>query len=1150
MKFATGRARGDALRVGVAALLLGSCVGEFDETRVCIERGTLGEEIYQVFCERLAATELPNDVSGRESRAVCAGEAPEGPTPRLTAMAQNRDRLVAALDQVLPEPIEDDLDHFTLQLIPFYDPPAESLPEQTRAIGTLLADVAMDEEAVAALERLSTRAGYRPLRLALGVARPVLAYPEIVDFTDVALDTIDEGGSAGEEWDMLLKTLAIELATANEGAPEDGPSTLELTRDLLFRTRTEFGSGPRRLMAIRDRRGIAIPASADGSVPPPFADMNGDGLADVDVLGRYLDSSGGLIDVGAPFAFLGEADIPRDPAGRAVRADMTPLYEYRDINQSVLAGITREAVGWLDPAEPTLMDIAFGLPVVMGPEAMRSETIGGVTVTYPGFETEGAPLFDLVYGVGDLLHRPETDDALLLTEMLFESHESEVAAMIEAGLRGDAVADVTDASLTEDSELWDDVIQVAQWIAQEPGLLEELLRALADPRSKRLGTVYAELMRFRDETGFDPTDLNRPMRDQVWTNEVDRSAPDTRGNISLFQQSVAIIHDLEGVRVCNKDGAVLRIDLGLITARWPLFGGADECELIEINNVAEAYAQSIIGRYELDIKDGALSFLLDVGSGLGIDADAVLERSSGIDGLTRRPTPEAMNRLVFAMEGNDFLEDVFDPPPTRDGVPIVEQHEPIIFGWERAFRFCGDELVSPTAPCATPEEITFYEAMSPLLEAFDSVDRRTEGRFLFSELITALHLHWPSRGSDTSQSADPAGDFYAAQSDGRSYEPIVSATFGDCLWTGSGAGRRCDPAEAGQLISRLHELAVTLDAVEVRPGVDGIDVLAAATEQLIDPLRNDGLRDRRGNAMTATNGGTPIPQTPLHLLLDPLSDFDDAFDARPERKARWRGARSTIVDQLLTIRSGAAGPEMANRRSYGLIDELVPFIREQIDAHERQGDLVNWGRSLAPRVEASLGSAIGASAIRLAEAINEDEAAEAEVSALTQYLVNEASGNDAFDTTVLATADLLQLLDDDTNLDPLMRALSEGAVPGIRDQVAVGGAITTHELSVEGSALDETLRLLSEMVDVDDRETLPVILANLVSLPETGSAETPLETIIDVTAEVHRVEANVGGPLRADDHRRVLTTATDFLLDEDRGLERIYDVIQSRQLEE
>ncbi|HJL00054.1 MAG TPA: hypothetical protein RMH85_21665 [Polyangiaceae bacterium LLY-WYZ-15_(1-7)] len=1118
------------------------------------ERGTLGEEIFRIFCQRVASDELPNDVSGRESRDVCAGTAsPDAaPTPRLRAMAENRDRLVAALDQTLPEPLEDDLDHFMLQLVPFYDPPAEQLPTQTRALADLLTKLEEDDEAVGALERLSTRVGYRPLRLALGVTRPALAYPRIVELTETALTTIDEGGAAGEEWDDLLRAISLELATSEASEPEDGASTLELTRQLLFTTRAEFaGDGGSRYMVVRDGRGIVVPASDDGSVPAPFVDMDGDGLADVDPLGRFVGRAG-LVEVPAPFAVLGEGDVLRGTAGRALRADRTPIFAYRDVNQTLLAGVTREAPPLLDPEEPALLDMAYGLPVLLGPEGMREEVLGrGVTVRYPGYDTSSGPLFDLVWGTGALLTEEETDDVLALVDQLLEENEHELAGLIDSGLFGDAVADATpDASIPPDSELWDDLIQVVQWMADEPGLLEAVLRALADPRSRRLGTVYAEMMRFRDEVGFDPADLNRPMRDQVWTDPVDPAAPDTADNTSLFQRSISVIHDLDGVRYCNKDGARLRMRLLGLNITYPLVGGSfDECELLEIENVVDAYSQSIIGRYELEIKDGFLNVLLDVGSSLGIDPDRVLEESSGIDGLTRTPTPEALNRMIFTREGNEFLEELFDPIPSRDGVPIEERHDPILFAWERSFRFCGDELVAPDAPCAEPEEVSFYEAMSPLLEAFDSFDRRREGRFLFGRLVTALHTHWPSEGAEMTQDADPSAPFFAHHDDARSYEPILAALFGDCDWmpAGGAGGRRCDPERGGQLIKRLQEASAVLDGLEVRPGVDGIDVLTNAALSMVRPA--EGLLDRAGSAVTTTNGGREIPLTRLHLMLDALSDFDAAFaGAPPERLERWRSARSVLVDQFLPIRERSGARQLENRRVYGLLRVLVPFLRDRIADHRARGDLQEWAEGLSGRMEDTLGSHVGATAFRFSEAVQTDEVAKEELAELVRYLMNEASENDAFDTTLLATADLLQVLEDDDNLVPLLPVLAEGVAPGVRDQIAGGGVVDPAELELAGSAIDTTLDLLRDIVEVDDRRTLREVLANLVSLQENG--ETPLETIIDVVAEVNRVEPNAGGPLRADDHRSVLGNTNEFLVDERRGLERIYDVVQARQLEE
>ncbi|MBO6937250.1 MAG: hypothetical protein JJ863_19925 [Deltaproteobacteria bacterium] len=1141
-----GRAK--ALRVVLVMGLL-ACGSEFDSTRVTRERGTLGEEMYRLFCQRLASSEVPNDVSGRETRALCDGEVgPEAaPTERLRVLAENRDRLVVAFDTTMPEPIEDDLDHFMLQLLPLYDPPTERLPEQTRATAELLNALVEDDEALGALERLSHRGGYRPLRLALGVARPALSYPGIVGLADSTLDAIGPGGTAESEWEDLLDALALDLAIPDEEIEEDGPSTLELTRQLLFTQRDAFGRGPGRLLTLRDRRGVALPFSVDDSVPPPFVDRDGDGLADIDPLGRFVGDDGTPLDVATPFPVAGEITVLRDPNGRALRPDDSPYYRSFDVSRTALAGIARDSADLFDPDQPAALDLAGGMPALLGPVAERTERMGGLDFTYPGFDTSQSPMLDLIDASTALLGRDETDDVLAALEVVVRDHESEVAALVDAGLFGDAVGDATPgAAIPDESELWDDVIQVAIWMAQEPGLLEATLRALADPQSKRLGQIYAEMMRYSDDVGYDMADLNRPMREQVWSREVDPSAPESATNTSLFQESIGLIHDLDGVRLCNKEGARLGITLPVFGyTRLP--GSFAECELLEIDNVAETYAQAIVGRASIEIKPAFLRGILDLGGAVGLGADEVLENESGIDGLTTSPTPEAMNRLVFAPR-NQFLTDLIDPPQTRDGANVEDRYDGTTFAWERRFRFCGDSLVTPDTPCSDPEAVTFYEAMGPLIAAFDTFDGRTEGRFLFGRLISALYTHWPSPDDPQTQSTDPSGAFFAHDDDGRSYEPVVAALFADCQGPVAGVGS-CNPREAGQMIQRLHDLLVVMDDIEVRPGVDGIDALAVATETLVDPARNDGLADRQGRTESTTNGGSrTVGMTPLLALLDALGGIDDAWAANPDRHARHLSGRSQMVDVLLTVEETGGQHQFVKRRVPPVLEILIPFIRERIADHRAAGDLEEWSRGIADRVETSIGSATGAAMLNLVDALREDEAATDELSGLVRYLMDEEAGADAFDNTMIATADLLQLLEDDTNLDPLFQALSTGVSPDARAVADGGGSVDGSALSSEGSALDETLALLRDIVDVDERETLPVVLRNLVSLPPETSGETPLEIIIDVVAEVNRARPGIGGAMLADDHAEVLGTAHDYLTDEYRGLERMWDVVQNRTI--
>lgn len=1175
-----GRVAGLAA-LGVAAA---SCATDIDTERVAPARGTIGEEVYEVVCQRFAADAYPNDVSGSMSRDLCEGRvgpeaAPASDEPeahaRLVALAENRDRLVAAIDQVIPEDLGSPMNRLLVDMIPLYDPPAERLPEATRALADVLVTLSEDAEAVAALERLMHREGYRRLRNALGVARPALRYPELDVFLDTSLAAIDEGGAAERPWQDLLRAGAFEMALDEPDANEPGPSTLELTRDLLFTERAVFGAGEPLYMARRDPRGIVRPAG--GVVADPFVDTDADGLADVDSLGRFVDADGTPLDVPAPFALLDEGNVARDDFERAERTAGGALYyDHVDLDATLLAGLAREIGPLVDPnvrGGTTVLDMMRGLPLLLGPvEEDKTATYGAATLRYTGHDTSRSALFDVLHGGSAVLDDADLPDVLVAVETLLRDREHEVAQVIEAGLYADALADDdTRADLIANAELWDDVIQVITWAAQEPGLLEDLLRALTDPRSRHLGQIFAEMMRHKDVIGADPADPHAReswRRDVVYSDEVDRGAANTKENHSIFQRTVSVIHDLNGVKVCNKEDPKLVV-LG-IDVTWALTPDQQKrCGLLQIDDIAEAYAQAITGDFELTLKSGLLQFLIDF---LGEGGDFILEESSGIDGLTTTPEPEAFNRLVF--EPTPFVDDLVDPPVTRDGVLVAERHDSqVVFAWERRYVFQGDTLITDPAlipgqgePCPAGYEcITFYEAMSPLLEAFYAHDSVVgEGPdcghiapgteeapssnpcYLFSELLSALHLHWPQASDDTTQT-DENQAFFARKSGGSSYEPLVADIFGDCTPDGSGG---CTERGAG-LITALRDLLIALDETEVRAGVDGLDALAAQGETLIDPDRNPGLTDRRGNTTTTTNAGhRTVPVTPLLLLLDGLNAMDDAFMAKPERHRLWLGGRELLVDNLLTATCDAGGPcTLDNQRVREALLVTLPFLRDRIAFHEDQGDLDAWAAGLSTDAEETLASPAGSALFDLADAIGSDDEARLQLAALVHYLISEDSPDEAFDNTVVATADMLQWLEDDANMDPFLKVISHALAPGARDRVDNGPA--DDELELDGSAADASAQLLREISALDDERTLREVLANLVSFPAGGRLETPLDVIVDVIAEVNRAPArlNEGTHLDPEDYDHALDGTVDFLANEHRGLERLYDVIQHRTLQ-
>ncbi|MBC7172043.1 MAG: hypothetical protein H5U40_06450, partial [Polyangiaceae bacterium] len=306
---------------------------------------------------------------------------------------------------------------------------------------------------------------------------------------------------------------------------------------------------------------------------------------------------------------------------------------------------------------------------------------------------------------------------------------------------------------------------------------------------------------------------------------------------------------------------------------------------------------------------------------------------------------------------------------------------------------------------------------------------------------------------------------------------------------------------------------------------------------------NTGLRNRAGATTTQTNAGSRTVQyTPLYLLLDALNAMDDAHDTDPEGTASWYAARSRLIDIFLATEPLANDRfRLANRRVHAISQIALGFTDEQIAKHRAAGDLTTWARALDDDLEEVLGGALASRLVRFLDALNEYPETQRTFLELTQYLLDEASHNDAFENLLLTAADALFLLEDDETLVVLMRSVADALAVGAK--AAVEG---TGTISVEGSIADEGVSLLNKSNEVDTARTMTALLANAVTHPP-GELETPIEVILDVVAEVNRATPNAGGPLAPNDHGAVMRQVFEFLGDEDRGLERVYDVVQSRE---
>jgi len=583
-----------ALVIAVAAMA-SSCVFEFKEATPR-PHGSVGAEVYRTVCMGLAAQAYPNDLTGEKFEARCAGtdatpfteKAPQGETAvralaRYNALLKRRTMLVEALDATFDSVLfaDDELRGFLAQLVPLYDG-AELLPQVTRSTATVLRalidqSVPTSKDAIDAFERMGARGGYRPLRLALGVARPVLEYPELDTVVATTLETLDpQTGSAKAQWQELLRATALDLATADDTAPDPKkPGTLAVARKLLFADDASFSGGRGPLyVARRDHRGVALATLLGGKVPAPFTDDNKDGLADLDDLGRLKvagmteaptpfntftktlfnvnqgvrDGLGRGINMMAAAVDICAGDKPAVGCGKACSATVAcganltckadvcawdgkpPYYfDYINADQTFLAGVTRDVgklllppAGDKSPLTPAVVhDFAYGLAAIIGEFKPQTATANKAKLAFVGPDTATGPVFDLVYALGTLLPFEDTDQFLQVLNVLLAEHENEVAGLLEAGLYIDAQADkYPGAKWEQPHEFWDDLIVWTQRVLKRPGMLEAMLRALATEESANSGPLIGNFMRYKDRVSYPKGTLEELKADGIEIKDV------------------------------------------------------------------------------------------------------------------------------------------------------------------------------------------------------------------------------------------------------------------------------------------------------------------------------------------------------------------------------------------------------------------------------------------------------------------------------------------------------------------------------------------------------------------------------------------------------------------------------------------------------
>ena len=1100
------------------------CASDLDTTPRTVDEGSFGQVVVTLACQRLAYVEDLQDgnpqvdVAGARYREACRGNVatPADAPLSMAALLAERDSLVAAVDAAMPAELLPEVQAFLTSddFLARYDD--DSATSAIDAVVAFLRLAAGQDDTGAqvsgamreALARLSQQEGYAPSDALLGILHAVTRYPDLYALSLALGDVLAPDGRARPALEELLQSASATLRHA-EGRGVDGSllSNGQLALTLMLRERDGFASGEAQARTIplvrRDPRGVAqVQPRADGNLPAPFIDADGDGAADIDEQGAFILSplaETGAIDP-APFALAPDTDFApwpfRDAAGHAlVSAGGARLFQYLNLDRTLLAALMREIGPMVGPDIGAGLDVITGARALMGPRRMRERVYNdGEVFRFEGYELAASPLMDMAHGYLQLGRMDSVDDTLALATALLEQRQPEVARLLEAFTRAERLGDeFPEAVLADNAPFWDEManVVIAEMIKKD-GLIEDLMAALEQPEIAELALLIGDYMRYRDRFSFDE---ERNVVGDFMT-EVDPTAVDTRFDRSIWQRLIHLIDDTNGARLCNKQDAVVRV-IGI-----PLF--FDECGLFQIDNLAEFFAQSMAYAKDSDgdiIFDGGeprsgatfewSSFLIDAApNGL---VDLIIEGGSGIDGFRTHPTPEALIRVLFLDPTPSFVANIIDPVVSRDVHDVREYHGDTLQVWEVR---------------------QFFDKFRPIIQAFADHD----AEYIFVDFISVLHRHWPSADSPDHQSTDRDSADFAWGSGALRYQPFLSEVF---------ARQEFMPA--------LVEGMPGLNEVEME-GRRATDIVESFVGDLFTPM--DGLAKRDGTTSTQTEDGRDVPVlSPWYVLADAYASKRERLDLVDGAGAGWDRAARAANDALFRgqFNQTTEAWEFANPEIVPITTEVIAYVRERLAVHDAAGDRQTWlEQQLLADLTLVIDSPTFAATMDFMTALADSEAA-AELEAFASFLLADQAAEGNFAVFLTAAADLLQLIVlDDDNMVPVAHFAGEA-------------------LRLER---DYVLRPLDFLHDVHRLDTaiaggnagVLITLAGNFFTPHR-SGRMPVSDIVDGIAEVERERPDLerGQRYASGDFRAILGSVAEFLDDEKRGLRKFIAIIKGRE---
>lgn len=1091
-----------SLFVCAAALLLSACHQHYSFEQQKVELDTLGEELWKIW----------------HKDAVRAADNAE---PKSAMLEEQHNAFVDAVDDVAPDAELDSINDFLSNLLTLVDDGI--VPALTRKIIVILREAAADMELLTALALPTgpSADSFVSPDAAPNLMGYITGYPDLVPFlrfqtrlmlendgfTDDGDRTFDEPAGISD----MARVLSYKLAEDDD--PTEEPLAV-LIRDLTLVEDPAYeppqNANPQPAYAVLfDDRGYPLPAKgADGSLPFPFTDTDGDGRADIDAQGEFVLQGGSAVAL-RPFAAEGQAvidePVTRDAFGRAM-GPTGPVFEYVDLHRTALGFLVRQQ--YQLSSQDTIYDMLQAFKRIMGQKQVYTDEIGG----YEGYAQE-QPLMDLSYAAVHMVDTPGLPDFLEGTSELARQHPGDLANLFWAiDNMGDILDEDPTAEMNDDQTIVYDLLPILQDIVADPALWNDVMAALRDPVTRRSGEAYATMLSYRDsdsvpakdgpyDTCFhncrDNFDIGTSSRfdcirscpmAEVFDEPMDFSAPESPDTISAFQKFQHLLRDTAGQPyTMSIDNASL--DGSPLPALPPL---------LTLPASAEAMVAAIAGN--LDLADYVPDNLWDTDFGgllslLGVDANDVgglIATISELFGahMDQVPGPDQITRLFnqpdIKFETSRVILDPADPM-CKDGY-VMSHH--LAYGLYQA------------------EASGLIDVIYPLAKAFSDHQRED----LLVQLMVVLNDHYSGNASLYTTATGSPSPMKASNM--RVYEPAMKKIF-----------------EQGDLFEALNDFAVAQYDVEQSTGLP----MSESLRQILAKALQPGFANRRGETFVVINDGRTISNaTALHHLLWAIDEASARLDDDEEARQKLDDAVGAMANVMVaTVKDADQPPHFADPGSLAFTAHATKFLADRARKKQEAGELSAWlTQDSVQSLEEFWRSRTLTALIDLGDEALADPADKAIMDNFMTYLLGEVPGQ----TQVLVG--LHQLLVQSIARDrwlPIARFLSHVIDPDREWTTQPYGPVSMVTL---------TALMLKKTLDADPENTGIFLIHRGLERPLYQDA--PFSIIVDVIARYLSPNPAAETFEAPGDYQQFFTEMADYMADDVHGMERLYELVDRR----